>query len=65
MRRVGAVVYYPYMPVAPGCGVPDDILAGCTTRIWMQLRPDMDRQRLTQELQLLDPHMLLNLRKLR
>jgi hypothetical protein len=41
------------------------VLEGFTTRIWMQLRPDLDRQRLTQELKLLDPYMLLNLRKLK
>lgn len=49
----------------PGTGLSPSILEGCTTRIWMSLRPDLDMQRLTQELHMLDPYMLLNLRKLR
>lgn len=48
-----------------GTGVGTEVLEGFTTRIWMQLRPDLDSQRLTQELRLLDPYMLLNLRKLK
>lgn len=48
-----------------GTGAGAEVLEGFTTRIWMQLRPDLDRQRLTQELRLLDPYMLLNLRKLK
>lgn len=42
-----------------------DILDGFSTRMWMQLKPDVDRQKLTQELCVLDPYMLLNLRKLK
>lgn len=53
------------MFLAAGTGVCADILGGFTTRMWMQLKPDLDRQKLAQELCLLDPYMLLNLRKLR
>lgn len=42
-----------------------DILDDFTTRMWMQLKPDLDRQKLARELCLLDPYMLLNLRKLK
>jgi len=48
-----------------GTGVGAEVLEGFTTLIWMQLRPGLDRQRLIQELKLLDPYMLLNLRKLK
>jgi hypothetical protein len=42
-----------------------DILDDFTTRMWMQLKPGLDRQKLARELCLLDPYMLLNLRKLK
>lgn len=48
-----------------GTGVGCDILDGFTTRMWLSLKPDVDRSKLTQELCLLDPYMLLNLRKLK
>lgn len=48
-----------------GTGLCADILDGFSTRMWMQLKPDLDRQKLTQELCLLDPYMLLNLRQLK
>lgn len=48
-----------------GTGVRADILDDFTTRMWMQLKPDLDRQKLARELCLLDPYMLLNLRKLK
>jgi hypothetical protein len=51
--------------LAAGTGVRADILDEYTTRMWMQLKPDLDRQKLARELCLLDPYMLLNLRKLK
>lgn len=42
-----------------------DLLQGFGTLMWMQLKPDLDKQKLMEELQLLDPYMLLNLRQLK
>jgi hypothetical protein len=49
-----------------GAGVTADaLLEGSSTRIWMQLKPDLDRGKLLHELCLLDPYMLLNLHQLK
>jgi hypothetical protein len=43
----------------------DGLLKGFTTHIWMQLKPNCDRQKLEEQIASLDPFMLLNLRRLR
>lgn len=49
-----------------GAGVTaGTLLEGCSTRIWMQLKPELDRDKLLHELCLVDPYMLLNLRRLK
>lgn len=49
-----------------GAGVTaGTLLKGCSTRIWMQLKPELDRDKLLHELCLVDPYMLLNLRRLK
>eukprot|EP00878_Enallax_costatus_P035545 GHUV01039694.1.p2 GENE.GHUV01039694.1~~GHUV01039694.1.p2 ORF type:complete len:100 (-),score=16.80 GHUV01039694.1:464-763(-) len=45
--------------------LPDSLLDGCETRIWLQLKPGCDVKGLIDQLHVLDPFMLLNLRKLR
>lgn len=53
-------------PCCPTPGLsPDDLLSGFGTRIWLQLKPECDTQGLLNEVEALDPFMLLNLRKLR
>lgn len=42
-----------------------DILQDFATRMWMQLPPKFDKQKLVRESRLLDPYMLLSLRKLK
>jgi hypothetical protein len=42
-----------------------EVLSGVTTRIWLDFKPDVDCAAITGQLALLDPLMLLNLRKLR
>jgi hypothetical protein len=51
--------------LAAGTGVRADILQDFATRMWMQLPPKFDKQKLVRESRLLDPYMLLSLRKLK
>ena len=45
--------------------LPGNLLEGYGTRIWLQLKPECDIKGLVDQLHVLDPFMLLNLRKLR